>query len=143
MQRRLLTFDRIVCGVCAILLTTSTAVAQGYDLSWYTIDGGGETYSLGGGYELGGTIGQPDAGAAMTGGGYELSGGFWPGVSGAPCTGDLNGDRLVDLIDLSTLLGHFGIQSGATLAEGDVNGDGRIDLTDLTMLLGEFGTICP
>jgi hypothetical protein len=35
-------------------------------------------YSIGGGYELAGTIGQPDAGV-LTGGGYTLGGGFWRG----------------------------------------------------------------
>ena len=33
----------------------------------------------GGGYSLGGTIGQADAGAA-SGGAYSLNGGFWAGV---------------------------------------------------------------
>ena len=51
-----------------------------YDLSWYTIDGGGATFSTGGGYSLGGTIGQADAGT-LSGGGYTLSGGFWVGGS--------------------------------------------------------------
>ncbi len=63
----------------AILLVVSTALAQsggGYDLTWNTIDGGGATFSTGGGYTLGGTIGQPDAGQ-MSGGGYTLAGGFW------------------------------------------------------------------
>jgi hypothetical protein len=50
----------------------------GYDLSWWTADGGGVSYSAGGGYELGGTIGQPDAGV-LTGGGYTMGGGFWRG----------------------------------------------------------------
>ncbi len=53
---------------------------SGYDLSWYTIDGGGATFSAGGGYSLGGTIGQPDAGS-MSGGSYQLNGGFWGGAS--------------------------------------------------------------
>ena len=35
--------------------------------------------STGGGYSLGATIGQPDAGAA-SGGAYSLRGGFWAGV---------------------------------------------------------------
>ena len=48
-----------------------------YELSWYTIDGGGGR-SRGGAYELMGTIGQPDA-AYSAGSGYELLGGFWPG----------------------------------------------------------------
>ncbi|MCS6847298.1 MAG: hypothetical protein RMN52_06230 [Anaerolineae bacterium] len=40
------------------------------------MDGGGATFSTGGGYELGGTIGQADTGA-LTGDGYTLQGGFW------------------------------------------------------------------
>jgi len=59
-----------------IVLAESSASGQ-YELSWYTIDGGGGT-SIGGPYELVGTIGQPDA-AYSAGGGYELLGGFWPG----------------------------------------------------------------
>jgi len=56
----------------------SPALAQSqYELSWYTIDGGGGT-SNGGPYVLTGTIGQPDA-AYSSGSNYELLGGFWPG----------------------------------------------------------------
>ena len=47
-----------------------------YDLSWHTTDGGGTTSATGGAYSLGGTIGQPDAGAS-SGGAYALTGGFW------------------------------------------------------------------
>ena len=47
----------------------------GYDLMWNSI-GGGQMFSQGGDYQLGSTIGQPDAGR-MTGGSYELNGGFW------------------------------------------------------------------
>jgi hypothetical protein len=48
------------------------------DLSWYTIDGGGDMWTLGGDFELSGTAGQPDAStAALTGGEFELTGGFW------------------------------------------------------------------
>jgi hypothetical protein len=63
------------------LLLVAPLLAQtgdGYDLSWTTVDGGGYTFSTGGGYSLGGTVGQPDAGV-LTGGGYTLAGGFWPG----------------------------------------------------------------
>ena len=52
---------------------------SGYDLSWWTAGGGGYTYSSGGDYSLGGTIGQPDAGL-LTGPGYILAGGFWSGA---------------------------------------------------------------
>ena len=77
----------LVLGAGVLLLSVGLiARAQGgYDLSWWTVDGGGYTVSTGGGYELGGTIGQPDAGA-MIGGAYTLVGGFWGGgaVSGTP-----------------------------------------------------------
>jgi hypothetical protein len=68
-------------ALLGLLLVTSAALAQGgggYDLSWSTVDGGGFTFSSGGGYELGGTVGQHDAGS-MSGGDYVLSGGFWCG----------------------------------------------------------------
>jgi hypothetical protein len=68
-------------ALLAMLLVTSVALAQsggGYDLSWSTVDGGGYTFSSGGDYELGGTVGQHDAGQ-MSRGGYSLWGGFWPG----------------------------------------------------------------
>ena len=73
----------------ALLVGIGTASAQrnddpalpqdSYELSWFSIDGGGATFSEGGAYSLGGSIGQADAGA-MSGGAYSLSGGFWAGV---------------------------------------------------------------
>ena len=69
----------ILALALALLLLVSLAFAlAGYDLSWWTVDGGGGTFSTGGDYTLGGTIGQPDAGA-LTAGEYTLSGGFWGG----------------------------------------------------------------
>ena len=75
---------RGAAALTLVLLTlaicTATAHAQtggGYDLTWYTVDGGGGTVS-GGGYTLVGTAGQADAGEA-SGGGYVLMGGFWSG----------------------------------------------------------------
>jgi hypothetical protein len=65
----------------AFLLIASIALAQdggGYDLSWWTVDGGGgiaEAESPGP-YALDTTIGQPDA-RVWRGGGYTLDGGFW------------------------------------------------------------------
>jgi hypothetical protein len=57
------------------MLGTSGA---GYDLTWWTVDGGGMMNVTGGAYTLGGTIGQPDAGV-LSGGGFSLNGGFWVG----------------------------------------------------------------
>jgi hypothetical protein len=67
----------------ALLLVTLSASGQSggpYELSWYTIDGGGGT-SSGGSFTLSGTIGQPDAGGPLVGGNYALTGGFWSIVS--------------------------------------------------------------
>ena len=51
---------------------------QTYTLDWWTVDGGGATFSTGGGYSLGSTAGQPDAGL-LSDGTYTLGGGFWKG----------------------------------------------------------------
>ncbi len=69
-------------AVAALLLALPLAVAhaQSYSIDWYKIAGGGgtSTSSL---YSVTGTIGQPDAGGAMSGGGYSLTGGFWSLIS--------------------------------------------------------------
>ena len=54
--------------------------ALDYSLDWFTVDGGGVTNLTGGAYTLGGTFGQPDAGA-LSGGQITLNGGFWGGVN--------------------------------------------------------------
>jgi hypothetical protein len=83
---------RKVLLACAVLLLLAASVlAQtggGYDLTWSTVDGGGATFSTGGGYSLGGTAGQPDAGL-LTGGGYTLGGGFWGGGTQLVALGDV------------------------------------------------------
>ena len=77
---------RVLLFAGLTLLFTLPVLAQSggeLDLSWNTIDSGGGTFSSGGSYTLGGTIGQPDAGG-MTGGAYTLSGGFWAGQAAPP-----------------------------------------------------------
>jgi hypothetical protein len=76
----------LTLALATMFLLTSVTLAQsggGYDLTWNTVDGGGATFSSGGGYTLGGTIGQPDAGA-LVGGSYALAGGFWVGAVSQP-----------------------------------------------------------
>lgn len=51
------------------------ALAQDFDIEWFTVGGGGGTIS-GGPYELMGTISPPGAGS-VSGAGYTLTGGFW------------------------------------------------------------------
>ena len=60
--------------LASLFLAPTPALAQSggtYDLGWNTIDGGGATFSSGGNYVLGGTVGQPDAGQ-MSGGTIDL-----------------------------------------------------------------------
>jgi hypothetical protein len=59
------------------------AAPAGYDLSWWTVDGGGNTWSTGGAYALGGASGQPDTGV-LHGNNYTLIGGFWTGEITTP-----------------------------------------------------------
>ena len=80
------TRNHVICGATLAALLTLTAAlpvladdGPGYDLSWWTVDGGGATLEAGE-YRLGGTAGQPDAGI-LEGGGYTLRGGFWSGVA--------------------------------------------------------------
>ncbi len=137
---------------CAIaLFAASAASAQTFDLSWYTIDGGGAMFSTGGSFELSGTIGQPDAGV-MTGGNFELSGGFWAGASTSGCSGfitcDANCDGSVDNGDIdafvTALLSQAVYQTNYPscnfMCNNDTNHDGSVNNADIdnfvTCLLG-------
>ena len=66
-----------ILTVTLVLSLTIPSHAANYEISWWTVDGGGYTFSEGGSYKLGGTIGQPDAGGPLSGGSYSLVGGFW------------------------------------------------------------------
>ncbi|MEQ9455478.1 MAG: hypothetical protein RLN76_12910 [Phycisphaeraceae bacterium] len=68
------------------------------------------------------------SGDGLPGGSFVYSYGVLPG--------DTNGDRIVDLIDLSTLASNFGDPGPA----GDFNGDGAVDLIDLSTLASNFDT---
>ncbi len=141
-MRRQMTIDCRTIGVYLALTIlsalTTTVCADGpeYDLAWNTVDSGGDR-SSGGDYVLMGTIGQPDAGA-MTGGAYELSGGFWPGSAASiPCPADVDGDGMVDVLDLLLVLAQWG--PCPPICIGDVNGDGLVDVLDLLDVLTAWG----
>jgi hypothetical protein len=74
--------------------TAETDLLAPYDMSWWSVDGGGGT-SSGGLFAVTGAIGQPDAGAA-DGCCTMLDGGVWSGAlpGGAPvfCDGFESGD---------------------------------------------------
>ena len=131
--------------VCAGAAALAPVGGGDFDLSWHTIDSGGGGSSTGGGFELAGTIGQHDAGPAMTGGAFALLGGFWPGAGsapGTPCPADFDDSGAVDVKDLLFLLGAWGPcpKKGACLA--DFDNSGAVDVKDLLFLLGIWGP-CP
>lgn len=65
-----------VCLISLLLFSATLVCAQNYSIDWSMIAGGGGT-STGGVFSVSGTIGQPDAGPAMTNGQYAVTGGFW------------------------------------------------------------------
>src|SRR5258706_16164272 len=77
---------QVLTGVMGLMLGAGAARAQ-LSMNWFTVDGGGGTSSNVAGLSLSFTIGQPDAGPAMTGGALTLTGGFWVGGTGggSPC----------------------------------------------------------
>jgi hypothetical protein len=77
-----------VVSLVGILLCAGAVLAaadQGYDLPWWTVDGGGG-HSQGPGYVLDGSIGQPDAKPVLNGGNYRLMSGFWGGAAAVQYT---------------------------------------------------------
>jgi len=118
---------------------TATAGAQTFDLSWYTIDGGGDLWTSGGDFELSGTIGQPDAGPVLTGGGFALTGGFWAAPPAPPVVpGDVNCDGAIDFNDINPFvlaLSDPGAYQAAypdcDILSADCNGDGVVDFNDI------------
>jgi hypothetical protein len=132
---------RLLSGILTLLTIMGISFAQsggGYDLSWWTIDGGGVSFAAGGTFDLGGTVGQPDASNPLTGSAFSLTGGFWF----APClvsNGDVDGNGCVDDADLLQVLFAFGATG---LNPADLNCDGTVDDADLLLVLFNFGTGC-
>jgi hypothetical protein len=142
---------RAIVPVAIGLVMTTAAHAQsggGFDLTWSTIDGGGAMFSTGGGYELGGTIGQPDANTVvMTGGSFSLEGGFWfPGILCSSPAQDADGDGDVDLADFLAFQACFNGPNRAYAAGGDpakcacldTEPDADVDLADFLVFQGCF-----
>jgi hypothetical protein len=144
-------------SVAALLSASAPLYAQS-ECDWYSVDAGGWMWSTGGDFELGGTIGQPDAGvftAPLTGGDFELVGGFWvvASLTPGPCPGahgDANCDGTVDFFDIDPfLMALFNPPLyAATYCSGDVcaadaNDDGTVDFFDIDPFLNCLFSGCP
>jgi hypothetical protein len=134
---------KAAAGVAIVVVPVLTwALGPGgtFDLSWYTIDGGGVMRSTGGGFELSGTIGQHDAGPGapgMTGGGFELTGGFWLALAPGDCNSD-GGVNLFDYRDFQPCLGGPGTAVGGSCLCHDLDRSSTVDLADFADLQTGF-----
>jgi hypothetical protein len=128
--------------IFAAAAVADLAAPSGYDLSWYTIDGGGGT-SSGATYDVNGTIGQPDAGLVMAGaGGYSVVGGFWPAAEPAanPCPADIAAPAgVVNAADLLAVINSWGACPGC---HADINHDNVVNAADLLAVINSWGP-CP
>jgi hypothetical protein len=55
------------------------------------------------------------------------------------CTGDVNGDGMVDVTDILAVIGAWGSTNGGP---EDVNGDGIVNVDDLLSIVAAWGN-CP
>ena len=60
-----------------------------------------------------------------------------------PCPPDINGDGVVNVLDLIDLLLCFGQPAAPACSPEDINGDGNVNVLDLIELLLAFGQACP
>ena len=116
-----------------VLALSGVALAQEFEMTRWTIDGGGVMRSTGGDFELSGTIGQSDAGV-MVGGVLDVNGGFWFSVTPMDC----NEDATVNLLDYvgftQCLAGPQGEAATGSCRCFDIDGSGRVDLYDFSAL---------
>lgn len=135
---------RMIAAVgCGVLLPVAMAGGPSYDITSFTVDGGGGT-SSGTGFVLSGTAGQSDATAVtLTGDGFALTGGFWPAASSVvACVGDVTGDGVTNLADLGTLFGNWN-QVVPPNTGGDLTGDGVVNLADLGVMFADWNCGLP
>ena len=94
---------KIIIAVIPLLLMTSFAMAQNYQIDWYVIaSGGGEMSSPS--YNINGTIGQPIVGTSSSAS-YIIESGFWVGAGAAGgcdyVVGDVNGSGNYNGLDVT------------------------------------------
>ena len=135
---RLISALSAVCVISAATAMTTTAGTD-FDLSWHSMDGSGGGEAAGGTFTLSGSMGQPDAGGPLSGGSFTLVGGFLAGGGGdvtPVCPEDINSDGVIDVNDLLSVLGSWGI---CVDCAADINGDDLVDVNDLLGVLAAWG----
>ncbi len=69
----------------------------------------------------------------------DLTASLTPPPGSAPCTGDVNGDDVINSTDLNAVLAEFGCTADCC---ADLDNDGDTDSADLNILLAAFGATC-
>lgn len=145
---RLLKYELMM--VALTVFAATILIADTYEISWHTIDGGGASEpgaSLGGVYALAGAIGQPDAGpssGSMTGGSFEVVGGFWhASVLGCSCLGDMNADGGRNGDDIQAFVNC--VLADGACACADLDGLNGVSLDDVPLFVSDLlsGDPCP
>ena len=136
-------FKTLLSLILLLVVVAETARAQ-FSIDWFTIDGGGGA-SSGAGFQVAGTIGQPDAQTppVMTGGAFQLPGGFWPVTQSCFCLGDMNGDGVKDGSDIQLFVA-CQLASG-NCACADVDQANGVNLNDVLAFVNALiaGPSCP
>jgi hypothetical protein len=127
----------IATGVLGFVQAAAAQSAGLLDLSWSTIDCGGGV-SVGGGFTLTGTLGQPDAGS-LAAGGLELAGGFLGGRPQPACYADCDGSGTLDIFDFLCFQDAFVAQD----PYADCDGSTVFDIFDFLCFQDAFVTGCP
>ena len=114
--------------ILCVLFCVCGLVRGDYEITWHSIDAGGNT-STGGPYSLTGTIGQSDTGVSSANQ-YVLSAGFLPGNFGC----------VVNLTDLTVFVEHW-LDTGDCPA--DFDGNDRVDFADFATFALWWQEACP
>jgi hypothetical protein len=120
---------------------TATSPAA-YQMTWYSINGGGAINASSTNYQMGLSVGQSVAGAA-SGTNYDMGIGFWYGAAaGGGCpivvSGDVNLSSTVTSSDIIVVV-NFVFKGGSAplpcTANGDVNCSGTVTSADIITLV--------
>ncbi len=135
----------ISAGVLLFAMTPGLALANDpFELIWSTLDGGGGV-STEAGFELSGTVAQPDAGVLVSDEGFSLEGGYWVAPAQSPpiCPADFDSDGFVDFFDFDLFVSCF--EDAETCPPGksaDFDGDGFVDFFDFDAFVAAFEAGC-
>lgn len=113
----------------------------GFQLTWTTLDAGGQTPAAGGGFELNATIAQADAGT-MSGDGWEWTGGFWTAPLACVRAADMNLDGALDGLDIQGFIDCV-VAGDGNCDCAQLDGAAGLDLGDVFSFVGELVSDAP